>query len=521
MNSLAMKFVASTAVVALTLGGFRTDMALVQAASASTGARADRQASRVGEEAREALQRGNIARALTLAERAVELAPQDVGYRMLLADLYLRNGRFASAETSYEDVLQLDPVNERAALSVVLTRIAQGRNADAVAQLEVLVESAPASDVGLAFALAGQPRRAIELLEPAARAPGANGRTRQNLALAYALSGDWQRARAIAAQDVSPAELGPRLHHWASLAQPTSASSQVASLLGVTPQADPGQPIRLALAEPQADAVAFAAAEPAPEVEAAAEAPVQLAEASVPEPVPAPVEPAPESPIRYAEAPVLPAPVEATPARSEAWWPAAAETAEVRPSAPAAPVEAPEASPAAPVRFASSEPAPQSWPASPPADEAPVVRHAAAPRVLTASSPLVRASTQIARAPRPTFEPVRPRRIAASTVPLPRPGSNGQYVVQLGAFSNSQNAERAWQQAQSRFGLARAEPRTTTINIGGRTLHRVSVGGFEGRADANRACASIRAQGGACFVRATAGDVPVRWASRSTRSRGA
>ena len=40
------------------------------------------------------------ARLLVHAEAAVDAAPRDAGYRMLLGDLYLKNGRFQSAETS-------------------------------------------------------------------------------------------------------------------------------------------------------------------------------------------------------------------------------------------------------------------------------------------------------------------------------------------------------------------------------------------------------------------------------------
>ena len=61
----------------------------------------------------------------------------------------------------------------------------------------------------------------------------ATGRVRQNLAFAYALAGNWEKARTVAAQDVSPADLAPRLAQWASLASPTAAADQVATLLGV------------------------------------------------------------------------------------------------------------------------------------------------------------------------------------------------------------------------------------------------------------------------------------------------
>ncbi|HEX8365995.1 MAG TPA: SPOR domain-containing protein [Allosphingosinicella sp.] len=492
MNRFASKIAASTMVIAVAMVGCHSD-ALVVSASASTAQRSEQQASRYAEQARAAVQAGDAARAVGLAERAVELAPRDVGYRMLLADVYLRSGRFRSAESAYGDVLALDPGNARAGLSTALVQIGQGRNGDALVALEGLNESAPASDVGLAYALAGQPQRAIQLLEPAARAPGANGRTRQNLALAYAIAGDWQRARVVAAQDVSPAELSGRLRQWAAFANPAAPHSAVASLLGVSPGEDPGQPVRLALSQPEPQPQAFAQAEPAVEApapiagasaETSAETPVQLAEAPAAVPLP--------EPIHYAEAPVVAAsaPTAAAPAN---WWPSPAHSA---------PAEVP----------AAAEPAPQ-----------PEVRYAAAVSTLSAPSPVLsRPQVAPARASRPTFRPAPIARVAAVSARIPRIGSGGgRFVVQLGAFTNPQNAERAWRQASARFGLANAEARTARVTVNGRSFTRVAIAGFGTRADAVRVCSSIQARGGSCFVRALAGDVPVRWASNPGRGRRA
>jgi Flp pilus assembly protein TadD len=545
MNRFATNIAASTMVIALTMVGCQADL-LTVSATASTAERSEQQANRLSEQARQAAQRGDIPGALRLAERAVELSPRDAGYRMLLADLYLKSGRFQSAETSYGDVLEIDGGNVRAGLSIALVQIAQGRSGDALVTLEAIQDRAPAADVGLAFALAGQPQRGLQLLEPAARAPDATGRTRQNLALAYALAGDWQRARTVAAQDVSPAELGPRLQQWAALAQPAGQQTAVASLLGVTPVEDPGQPVRLALSSPEPAEQAFAEAE----VPAAAEAPVRFAAAEIPAPVAdAPVEAAVEAPIepvRFAEAPVVvtPAPVPAAapePVRfaaatapapapapapepaaeqSGSWWPAPSET----PAAEAAPapeqVPVPVAAPAAPVRFAAAS-APVSVPSrSASDDEAPPP--AAVSAVLSAPSPVLSRTVAPARASRPVFRPAPVNRAAAVSARIPRTvAGNGSYVVQLGAFANPGNAERAWNNARQRYGLSQSQGRTASVTMGGRQLTRVSVAGFGSRSEAVRLCTSIKAQGGSCFVRGVAGDapVPVRWASRAAPQR--
>jgi len=409
--------------------------------------------------AQELVRAGKVAPALERTEEAVALAPRDVGYRMLLADLYLKSGRFQSAETTYRDVLRLDPGNRRAGLSVALTQIALGHQAGAVAQLDSVADSLPASDVGLAYALAGKPERAIGILETAARAAGADGRVRQNLALAYALSGDWAKARTTAAQDVSPADLTARLQQWAALANPSAGADKVAALLGTRPVADPGQPTRLALADP-APATQLAAAEPASEPAPAAAAAL-VPETRQPEPVRVAV----------------------------------------------ANVPAPE-----PVTIA-----------APPAPAAEVTRplYADAVQALVATPAPVHAAT----APKLKVEAVRrfdsapPRRVFAEAHPAPHAGP-GKFAVQLGAFSNAAAVERAWAKAYKRYGFAGNTPLSTTVTLPGHgTLHRLSVAGFDSRGAADRICASVRAHGGACFVRAVAGDAPVRWASRYTNSR--
>src|SRR3546814_2635418 len=97
------------------------------------------------------------------------------------------------------------PDNDKARVGQAVARVAQGDRAGARAALAE-VRNAPADDYGLALALAGDTARAVEVLEPAARGMRGTSRTRQNLALAYALDGQWAKARTVAAQDVSRSE---------------------------------------------------------------------------------------------------------------------------------------------------------------------------------------------------------------------------------------------------------------------------------------------------------------------------
>ena len=175
-------------------------------------------------------------------------------------------------------------------LKLALVQIAQGKRNEALALLEAARGALDASDHGLALALAGQPNEAITMLEPAARQPGADSRVRQNLALAYALAGDWTAARTVASQDVPADQLDVRIEQWMVLANPTKASDQVAALIGVSPAAaDPGQPVRLALKGTDERMAALVPTLPATIESAPDPAPV-VAAVEAPEAAPQPVE---------------------------------------------------------------------------------------------------------------------------------------------------------------------------------------------------------------------------------------
>ncbi|HYC95357.1 MAG TPA: tetratricopeptide repeat protein [Sphingomicrobium sp.] len=290
-----------------------------------------------------ALATNDVAAAIPLAELAVERSPQDAGFRALLGNCYLAAGRFASAETAFRDALTIYGNQPQVVLKLALVQIAQGKNDEAKLLLAEARNVLDAADAGLALALAGDPQGAVTLLEPAARQVGADARTRQNLALAYAFAGDWSQARIVAAQDVPADQLDTRIQQWMALAQPARTSDQVAAFIGIQPASgDPGQPVRLALNKNQP--VQQVAAEPIGDVPAGltATATVALQE------VPAPVEPQPEPVVMAAAEPVAPPPPPAYVA------PEQPKLAEARPAL----------SPAA-VRLA---------------DPLPTLRHASAPR---------------------------------------------------------------------------------------------------------------------------------------------
>jgi Flp pilus assembly protein TadD/cell division septation protein DedD len=252
-----------------------------------------------------ALNSNNIPMAIDYAERAVAKTPNDAGFRALLGSAYFAGGRFKSAEGAYKDSLALYSNQPQVVLKLALVEIAQGKNAEALAFLEAGRDVLDPADYGLAVALAGRPADAIAVLETAARAPDADSRVRQNLALAYALSGDWTNARTVAAQDVPGDQLDARIQQWMQMAAPGRQSTAVASLIGVTPAAvDPGQPVKLALRRSDAQMAETTPAPapapaPAPQPQTQTETITQVAEA-VPAALP---------PVAVAEAAPPPEPV--------------------------------------------------------------------------------------------------------------------------------------------------------------------------------------------------------------------
>ncbi len=280
-----------TALAACSTGSSRTNSA------SASGVNVDPSKVGLATRAQAALASNDYATALTLAESAVEYRPQEASFRALLGNVYFASGRFASAEQAYSDSLALSSGQPQVILKLALVQVALGKSNQAGELLAAAQSLLDPTDLGLALALAGRPDQAVAVLEPAARAIGAEARTRQNLALAYGLGGDWQAARTIAAQDLAASEVDARIDQWLGLAKPGQAGAQVAALIGVVRAAsDPGQPVRLAL-NGTAEPTRVAALTPAPvavaapvAVEAPYVAPVEVAAAVVEAPYVAPAQ---------------------------------------------------------------------------------------------------------------------------------------------------------------------------------------------------------------------------------------
>lgn len=422
-------------------------------------------AAKSADKARVALEAGKASKAVGLAEAAVAGSPRDAGYRALLGQAYLGDGRFASASSALSEAMELGARDSNTILSLALSEIAQGRNLEAVALLTRHRDAVPASDLGLALALAGDSEGSLYVLGEAARAEGADARTRQNLALALALSGRWAQARIVASQDLSLAKLEGRMAEWSKLAEQPNAQVRVASLIGTSAQEDAGMPVRLALGN-FAD-TQLAAAEPASEM------PVQLASAD-PAPVadyapPPPVLADAGSSIRSVELPMPERTADGVVPVTELPQPAAAAEVIL-------------------------------------ADAAPYRR---APRVAGEGH----------------IRPAQKQALELATVMVPRAmGFNAQkpdgWAVQLGAYDSLAIAKEKWSTLKKRNGvLGRFPASSHAAAVGGRTFYRLTVNGLASRADASSLCSQLKAQGQACFIRAMGGSESIQWAAKASPMR--
>lgn len=406
-------------------------------------------------QARAALEAGKVSKAVGLAEAAVAASPRDAAYRALLGQAYLNDGRFASATSALSEAVELGATDSNTIIALTLAQIAQGKTAEAIKLLQDHRDTVPASDIGLALALAGDHEGAIYVLSEAARAPDASARTRQNLALAFGLSGRWAQARMLASQDLSPAKLEARMAEWSKLAESPDAPMRVASLIGTKARQDAGMPVRLALSnfgETQmaaVDGVELASADPAP-VEAYAPPPPVVADAG--------------GAIRSVELPM--------PERS---------------ADGVVPVtELPQPKPAGAVIMADAAP------------------YRAAPRVADDSGVL---------------RPAQKQAIELATRIVPKAFDSKKptgWAVQLGAYDSLGIAKEKWGGLKKRNAMLAVFPASShAATVKGRTFYRLTVNGLATRADATSLCNELKAQGQTCFIRAMGGSESIQWASKS------
>ncbi len=435
-------------------------------------------AAKSADKAREAMDEGDASEAVGLAEAAVARDPRDAGYRALLGQAYLNDGRFASATAALSEAMELGARDSDTIVALSLAYIAEGKRREAVALLGAHQSVVPASDAGLALALAGDTEAAIYVLTGAARQPGADARTRQNLALAFALSGRWAQARLLAAQDLALDKIEERMATWSTLASQPSSQVRIASLIGAEVQRDAGMPVRLALsnytdtrlaAAASEEKIVLASADPAP-VESFAPPPPVIAGAS--------------EAIRTVELPMPKRGADGVVPVTELPSPAVAP-------AVVAPVAAP--APAAEVILADGKP----------------YRHA--PRVTGEGGERIRPAQQAALD--------IATRIVPKAMAFDKEHPTG-WAVQLGAYDSLAIAKEKWGVLKRGNAMLAGFPASShAAVVRGRTFHRLTVNGLASSTDARELCQQLKSDGQVCFIREMDGGETIRWAARASNMR--
>ncbi len=159
-------------------------------------------------------QLGNVAGALGVMKKLVELRPRDVNLRHRYALELLRANRPVQAEQEYRRLLAMGSRDWKTHNALGSALAEQGRYAEAREQYRLALKLAPANakvinNIAMSHILEGNPQEAERLLREAL--PRARGRVatklRQNLALALGLQGRFEEARYMASHDLSPQEV--------------------------------------------------------------------------------------------------------------------------------------------------------------------------------------------------------------------------------------------------------------------------------------------------------------------------
>ena len=398
-------------------------------------------------EAEVALAKGKASKAVNHAEQAVLADPRDAYARTLLGNAYLEAGRFASAAQSFEDAIALGDTSPRTVISHSLALTGMGDRAKAIYVLESHESAIDPADFGLAIALAGQPQRGVHVLSNTLRAGNNTAKVRQNLAYAYAMSGQWREARIMVSEDVPADQVGDRMAEWGAIAHPDQYRTRIASLLKVDIVNDPGQPAMLALGNnPTVDMLASE-----------------------------------------------------TSAESGTVTDFAYDDAGELPSVERAPIER--------VALDEAEDA-RSYDAPQPALVAAIKPDPASRAALTQPGVDAKPKASVAQAFADTSKASSASVPAPKTETSRFAMAKGNYNIQLGSYFSQADAERGWQKMQRMYpSLAGAERIITKARVNGKIYYRVAAVGFA-RDSARAVCSTVKGKGGGCIAYADSNPLP-------------
>lgn len=213
---------------------------------------------------------GDLASAVGMYRRAHQLAPEKVAPLKGLGETLAALGDMAEAADAYALAAELDPKNVDVLYGLGKTLSALGRPADAAERFQAAIDANPddaraynglgvaldaqgkhqeaqqvyidgleidpdnlglKNNLGFSLLLSGNFTEAISDFEAVARHPLATARHRQNLALAYGLAGQTEKAAAIARRDLNEAEVANNLAIYARL-RGLSGAERDAAILG-------------------------------------------------------------------------------------------------------------------------------------------------------------------------------------------------------------------------------------------------------------------------------------------------
>ncbi|MXO66576.1 tetratricopeptide repeat protein [Altericroceibacterium endophyticum] len=404
---------------------------------------------------------GATSKAVELAEQATANDPGNPSVRAQLGAAYLDAGRFTSAAQAFSEAMTLGDETPKTALQLALSLTAQGEDEAALHVLSDAQDRIAPADLGLAVALAGAPSQGIAILSNGLKQGYNSAKLRQNLGYSYALAGEWGKARAIAAQDVPPEQIGKRMQEWSQSVLPSAPEQRVASLLNLPHGVnDRGMPLMLALNPTERRLADANAGTPTP-VQEEAKAPAQMQ-----------TEPAP---LLAANAELSQPVVAASPYAA----PSQPGPGELQPVAETKLAAAP--SPNGPAMV--SRPVVQSIPAG--------------------NTPQQLANLAFADAINSAGNSVGAQRMIKG-----RTAQDNSHRVQLGSFLSRQHADQAWSKYTAQYAqLNGSEMVLTRARINGREYWRVAAPASDA-GEAASLCSAVKANGQDCFAYAADTTLP-------------
>lgn len=165
---------------------------------------------------------GSFGEAADAYAKAVDIRPADADLRRAYGRSLLVMGQAEPAAEQYREAVRLAPTDHRSynglGVALDLTGDFEGAQKNYIDGLEIAPDNISLrNNMGLSLLLREAFGEAIPLLQSIADSPEATPRNRLNLALAYGLAGDTERAAAIASRDLDPAAVDNNLAYYEKL----------------------------------------------------------------------------------------------------------------------------------------------------------------------------------------------------------------------------------------------------------------------------------------------------------------